>query len=802
MSGIVQDLRYALRGLRRNPAFTSVALVTLALGIGANTAMFSVLNAVLLRPLPYPAPHELAMLWTERPNQNLREGRSAYRDVEEWRARSRTLADVGVFDPMTARLTAPGELERISTLRLSPNIFAILGVQAYRGRVFSIQEADERRRVAVVSYRFWQSRLGGADNVIGSTIELDGLPSEVIGILPADFRWSDSDVWEPHTLFPDWDVRRGERGDASWFVLARFRPNVTIEQAQGELSVIARRLDEQRIASEQGRGIGVMPLSLHIVGPRWRLALWMLTGAVFFVLLIGVTNITSLSLARSTGRAREFALRAALGASSGRVLRQLFSESLVLAVLSGLAGLAVAWVALPIIVAFKPADLVTLGEVRLDQTTLAWTLGLSILTGVLVGLVPAISMTRWNLQAPLHESARGTSAGASARLTRRALVVAEFALAIVLLVGAGLLTRSLMNVQRVNPGFSSERVLSMQLAIPPFEATSQRADYYQQVLDRVVNTRGVEGAGVIGDLFINASPEQTVTVEGSARGAERLRLRRDEVSGGMFETLRIPLVRGRAFSSEDGPNAPRAAIVNETMARRLWSGQDSVGKRFKMGGPSTDSPWFTVVGVVGDVRRQGLEEEPAAQMFEPVAQNPSRLATLLVRTSGEPIAMAATLRSAIHQIDRRGLVYGVNTLGARISGFQAERRFQTWLLMVFSSLALLLAAIGIYGVVQYSISTRTREIGVRMAVGADRRDIFNMVIGEGLKMSLTGLALGLVGALWLGHLGSSLLFGVSSMDPVTYVGVSLLLTTVALAGCYFPARRAARIDPLAALKYE
>ncbi len=336
MSGIVQDLRYALRGLRRNPAFTSVALVTLALGIGANTAMFSVLNAVLLRPLPYPASHELAMLWTERPNQNLREGRSAYHDVEEWRARSRTLADVGVFDPMTARLTAPGELERISTLRLSPNVFAILGVQAYRGRVFSTQEADERRRVAVVSYRFWQSRLGGADNVIGSTIELDGLPSEVIGILPADFRWSDSDVWEPHTLFPDWDVRRGERGDASWFVLARLRPNVTIEQAQGELSGIARGLDEQRIASEQGRGIGVMPLSLHIVGPRWRLTLWMLTGAVFFVLLIGVTNITSLSLARSTGRAREFALRAALGASRGRVLRQLFSESLVLAVLSGL----------------------------------------------------------------------------------------------------------------------------------------------------------------------------------------------------------------------------------------------------------------------------------------------------------------------------------------------------------------------------------------------------------------------------------------------------------------------------------
>ncbi len=609
-------------------------------------------------------------------------------------------------------------------------------------------------------------------------------------------------MWEPHTLFPDWDVRRGERGDASWLVVARFRPNVTIEQGQAELSAIARGLDERRSASEQGRGVSVMPMGLYLVGARWRLALWMLTGAVFCVLLIGVTNITSLSLARSAGRTREFALRAALGASRGRVVRQLFAESLVLAALSGIAGLVVAWAALPIIIAFKPADLMTLGDIRLDVPTFAWTFGLSILTGVLVGLVPAVTTTRWNLQASLHEAGRGASASASARLTRRSLVVAEFALAIVLLVGAGLLTRSLMNVQHINPGFSSERVLSMQLAIPPLETTSQRADYYQQVLDRVSGTGGVESAGVIGDLFINGSPEQIVTVEGNARGAERLRLRRDEVSSGLFDTLRIPIVRGRSFSSEDGPNAPRAAIVNESMARRLWPGQDSVGKRFKMGVASADGPWFTVVGVVGDVRRQGLEEEPAAQMFEPVAQNPSRLATLLVRTSNQPIGMAATLRSAIHEIDRRGLVYGTNTLSARLAGFQAERRFQTSLLMVFSALALLLAAIGIYGVVQYSISTRTREIGVRMAVGADRRDIFNMVVGEGLKMSLTGLALGLVGALWLGHLGSSLLFGVSSMDPVTYVGVSLLLTTVALAGCYFPARRAARIDPLVALKYE
>jgi putative ABC transport system permease protein len=802
MTGVLQDLRYALRGLTKNPAFAFVSILTLALGIGANTAMFSVLNAVLLRPLPYPSPEELAMLWTQRPTQNLLEGRSTFRDVEQWRANSKTLDEVGVYDPMTARLTAPGEMERISAVRLSPSVFTILGVQPFRGRVFTNEEAEERRRVAVLSYRFWQSRFGAADNVIGSTIELDGIPSEVIGILPADFRWGDADVWEPHTLFPDWNVRRGERGDASWFVLARFRRGVTPAQAQTELTAIARRLDEQRPASDQGRGINVVPLRQYVVGPQWRLALWILTGAVFLVLLIGVTNITSLSLARSAGREREFALRAALGASRGRMLRQLFTESFTLAVLSGVAGVAIAWVSLPVIIAFKPAALVTLGEITLDTTTLLWTLGLSILTGILVGSVPAITSGRWNLQPSLHEASRGSSVGGSARLTRRALVVAEFALAIVLLVGAGLLTRSLINVQHIDLGFSVDRVLAMGLAIPPLDTAPQRAAYYQQVLERVEATGGVESAAVIGDLFINASPEQVITVEGSARDPERLRLRRDEASSDIFKTLSVPLLRGRLFSSQDGPNAPRVAIVNETMAGRLWTGEDPIGKRFKIGTAASEAPWFTVVGVVGDMRRQGLENDPAAQMFEPVAQNPSRLATLLVRTSIDPASMLPTLRSTIRQVDSRGLPYGGGTLYERLDAFQAERRFQTSLLTAFSMMALLLAAIGIYGVIQYSIATRTREIGIRMAVGAQRRDILGMVLGEGLKLSLAGVALGLVGALALGHVGSSLLFGVSAADPITYGLVSLLLTAVAAAGCYFPARRASRVDPLVALKYE
>ena len=802
MNGYLQDVRYAFRGLRRNPGFTAVAVLTLALGIGANTAMFSVLNAVLLRPLPYPHPEELAMFWTERPNQALREGRSAYRDVEEWRLQSKTLAEVGVFDGATVRLTAPGELARISTVRLSPNIFTMLGAEAIRGRVFSNEEADERRRVVVLSYSFWQLRLGGTENVVGSTIELDGIPSEVVGVLPASFRFPGGDVWEPHTLIPGWEALRGPRGDASWNVLGRVRSDVTLAQTQVELGAIARRLDEQRPASDQGRGVSVVPLSEQFVGARSRLALWMLTGAVFCVLLIGVTNITNLSLARSAGREREFALRSALGASQGRVLRQLFTESLTLGLLSGLAGLLVARAAIPIIMAFKPADLVSMGNVGLDAPTLFWSLGLSLLSGVLVGVLPVITAGRSNLRASLHEAGKNTSAGASARLTRRALVVSEFALAIVLLIGAGLMTRSLLNVQRIDPGFSGERVLSMQLALPPIDTTVQRAAYYQQVLEHIGAVPGVERASVIGDLFIGGTPEETVTVEGAVRGSERLRLRRDEISRDFFATLQIPLLRGRLFSSEDGPNAPRAAILNETMAQRLWPGQDAVGQRFKMAPQTSEAPWFTVVGIVGDMRRQGLENDPVAQMFEPVAQNPSRLATLLVRTSIDPIGMAGTLRSAILQVDKRGLVYSVSTVAARLNEFQAERRFQSSLLMAFSAVALLLAAIGIYGVVQYSIATRTREIGIRMAVGAERNDIFTMILSEGLKLSGAGLVLGILGALGLAHFGSSLLFGVRPWNPATYVIVSLLLTAVATAGCFFPARRAAGVDPLVALKYE
>jgi len=799
-----QDIRYAVRTLRKSLTFTTTAVATLALAIGANTAMFSVVNAVLLRQLPYRAPEQLAMLWTGMPGQNL-QGRPAYQTVEEWRRRSKSFADLAVVDGVSMTLTDSDGAEKISGVRISPNFFPLLGIQPLQGRSFSAEDADERRRVVLISHAFWQTRFGGSADAIGASIILDGRPSQIIGILPAgsNVPGFGADVWEPHTLFADWDTRRVSRNAGSWIVFGRLRPNVTVDRAQSEMSAIARVLDEELPAAERNRGISVVPLSLYVVGSRSRLALWMLTGAVFCVLLIAAANIASLSLARGVGRAREMAIRAALGASPLRIVRQLLAESVTLAAISGVLGSLLAFALIRLIRAFGPDDLARLNEASLDLRVLGWALGISLVTGILVGLAPAFTTFRRNGRPSGEEGGRSVSGGLASRRIRRALVVGEFALAIVLMAGAGLLIRSWWRVEGIDPGFRPERVLLMNITTNALVAPARRVNFYADVLEQVESLHGVESAGMIGDLFISGDAEPIVTTEGDGGiTSRRLRLRLDEVSERLFATLGTPLLRGRFFSAEDRPDSPPVAIVNDAMARHLWPGRDPVGRRIKFGPQDSNQPWFTVVGVVGDMRRQGLETEPIPQLFQPLTQNPSGNEILLVRTSANnPLAMVGTVQAAVRRVERNLPLYSVTTLEDSLGIYLAQRRFLTSLLIGFSLIALLMAAIGIYGLIFYSVAARTRELGIRMAIGAQAGDIFRMIVGEGLQLSLTGLAIGIVGALLVGRAGSSLLFGVTATDPLTFATVALLLTAVATAACYFPARRAMKIEPVVALRH-
>ena len=799
---LLQDTRGALRAIRRNPAFSAVAAGTLALAVGVNVVMFSVLNTVLFRPLPYRFPHELVMLWTEAPSQDLRENRSAFWNVEEWRRQSRSFRDMAVFDSVALTLTHEGETQRVQGARVSPNLFPLLGIEPRHGRSFSAGEASERRRLALVSHRFWQARFGGSLDALGASVELDGRPSTIVGVLPDGFRFGslDADVFEPHTLFPDWEARRLVRGRDSWFVVGRLRPGVTVEEAQAEMSTIAGRLDAQMPAAERNRGVRVAPLTRHVVGARSRLALWMLMAAVGCVLLIAAVNVANLWLARGLGRRREVALRAALGAGPGRIVRQHLTESTTLALGAGVAGTLLAVVGLDLVRALGSVEVARLDEVRLDARVLGWSLALSLVTGIAVGLAPALL---WRRQLRGFGDAGGRVAGGgTARTIRRALLVAEVALAIVLLVGAGLLVRSWWQLEGVDPGFRPERVLAMQVGAPALMAPAQRADFYRRALERIESLPGVERAGFISDALIGSSPERTLTTEreGEAVSA-RLQYRSDEVSEGLFQAFGTRLRGGRFFSMRDGPASPRVAIVNDALARRLWPGEDAVGRRFKRGPADAPGSWLTVVGVVDDMRRQGLETEPTPQIFEPVAQNPSGAGFLLVRTAREsPEDVAAAVQAAVRELDSRAPLYGVSTLEARLRAFYAPRSLQTSIVAGFAAVALLMAAIGIYGLMRYAVSTRTKEIAIRMAVGADKADIFRMVVGEGLVLSGAGGALGLLGGAWVGRAARNLLFEVGPLDPVTFIGGSALLLSVALAACGVPARRATKVAPIAALR--
>jgi predicted permease len=792
-----QDLRYGARRLLNSPGFTATVLFTLALGIGANITIFSVVNAVLLRPLPYPEAGRLVYLWSEAPMQNIRERASAYANFSEWRSQNKSFEDLAVFDPTVVTLTGAAEPEQVMSIRASANLFSLLGVTPLLGRTFTADDEQQKLRVVVLSHGLWRRRFGASPGILGQTVEIDGVSSQVIGVMPESFLpGRENRIWEPHTLFPDWEAQKTQRGTGSWQVVGRLKPQVSLAQAQAEMNTIAQRLEQAYPDANKGLGVNLVPFQLQFTGSNVRLALWMLFGAVVLVLLIACTNVANLMLARGIAREREMAIRMALGAGRMRLVRQLLTECSLLALLGGAVGLLMAVWGIRAVLSFSPANLPRLDGVAIDAKALAFTTIVSLLTGLLFGLAPALKISQTQPGAAL-KAGRSASGGL--------LVIAEFGLAVLLLTGAGLLLRSFSKLQAVDPGFDPSRVLSMQLTPERNSAADQWRVFYGQVSERIAALPGVEAIGLTSEIVISGNPDGLITVEGAATevaATARIPFRRDVISEGLFQTLRVPLRTGRFFNAQDNQGAVPVTIINETMARRFWPGEEALGKRFKLGAAQSDSPWLAVVGVVGDMRRQNLESQPIAQIFRPYLQSSERRLILLIRITGEPTQLAPLVRNEIRAIDKTVLINGFSTLESLLARNVAQRRFQTWLLTLFSALALLLSAVGIYGLIHQSVALCTREIGTRMALGAQTRDVLRLVIGQGMRLALCGIGIGLLAAFGLTRVLTGLLFGVTATDPTTFVATPLLLLLVALLACYLPARQATKVDPLVALRHE
>jgi len=808
-----QDLRYGLRLLLKTPVFTFIAVLTLALGIGANTTIFSVANAVWLRPLPYPEADQLALVWHRNTKRegNFELTPAGYLDL---RRQSKSFERIAAFVSHDFNLTGAGEPERLRGQQVSAALFPLLKAQPIAGRVFTeAEDRDGAPRVVILSHALWQRRFGAQANVIGQTITLDDHGYTVVGVMPPgfDFPEKGAELWAPMAFGASAASAR-----TSFFLraIARLKPGVTLAAAQSELNVIAQNLAQAYPESNTDLGFSAVSLQEHMVS-GFKQALFVLLGAVAFVLAIACANVANLLLARVAGREKELAVRAALGAGRRRLIRQLLTESALLALCGGALGLLLAmWgvKALKLINSAGPAGpgvIARLDEVGLDWRVLGFTLGVSCLTGVFFGLAPALQISRPDLQRTLKESGRGF-AGAGGHRLRGLLVIAEIALSLVLLVGAGLLIRSFIRLQNVDPGFNPEGLLTLRVEISDDKARDQArvANFYQQVIDRAQALPGVEAAGVVtATPIVTPGIRSYIIIEDKPDpppGQPQLANNR-VVSPDYFRTLGVPLLTGRLLSAQDNAQAPPAVVINQALARRYWGDENPVGKRFTFGSRRANTRWLTVVGVVGDIRQAGLNADSLPELYTPLTQEHQRWArprVLFIRTTGDPLSLVAAVKAEIWAVDKDQTVYGVRTMEEIVAGSLAPRRFNLLLLGLFAAIALALAGVGIYGVISYAVSQRTREIGVRVALGAGRRDILKLIVGQGLALTLGGVAIGLVASFALTRWMASLLFGVSASDPLTFASVALLLTLVALLACYFPARKAMKVDPMAALRSE
>ncbi len=790
-----RDLRHALRLFWRRPGFSAVVVLTLALGIGANTAIFSVVHAVLLRPLPYRDPGRLMMLWSRDAAHGVEEGRVSLLNFADWKKRSHTFEDMTFFIGQTFLLgNKDGPPERMRSARVTSNFFPMLGVAPMLGRAFTAEEERRGESVVVLSYGLWQRRFGGAGQVLGSDLVMDKRKARIIGVMPASFQYpfADTQVWEPVTAHPYWATRdrTGPRSSSNWYALGRIRPGATPAQAQAEMSAIAQQLAREYPESKNLPDIGVVPLEAQTTG-RVQRPLFVLFGAVFLMLLIACMNVANLLLARGSARGREFSLRRALGAGRGQLAAQLLTESLVLSAVGGALGLALGGALLRALIAFGPREIPRLGEARIDPQVLMFTLSLSILAAIVSGLWPAMR------DGTMRSGSRQWSTVAD-RGVRNLLVIGEFAIALILLAGAGLMVESFVRLSRVAPGFRPEKLLVMRIDLHVGRTAAQYVAYFKEAIERVESLPGVRSAGAISG-FLRSDPENAVEIEG--RAPQQPGPCEDAVEGPVFETAGIPLKRGRLFSDGDGSGSPAVAIVNEAMARAYWPDEDAVGKRFRFPGVGSNA-WITVVGVVGDMHRQGLEKQVAPQVFRPMAQETDDMLDVIVRTSADPQALTAAVRNEIQGMDKGVAKFEVTTVERQLGEQTAERRFQTSLIGLFSLVALLLSAVGIYGLMHYFVAQRANEIGVRMALGARYGNVVALVLRQGLTPAGAGIAVGVCGALAVTHLLASLLYGTAPTDPVTFGMAAAILLGVAAVACWIPARRAARIDPMTALRGE
>jgi putative ABC transport system permease protein len=811
METIIQDLRYGIRALIKSRGFTIVAIIALALGIGANTAIFSVVDAVLLRPLPYKNPDQLALIWHSYSQINLSQASICPPCYAEYRDMTSSFEQVATTTGWSANLTGTGEPERLQAAKVSFNYFSTLGTEPAQGRAF-IEDEDKpgNNRVVVLSHGLWARRFGADPNLVGSTITLDGQSYNVIGIMPADFVVPQAvDLWSP-IAFTSEQMAADNHGNEYLTVMARLKPAVTLAQAQAEMNTLAEQLRPQFYGP--GWGISLVSVREQLIG-NVRLPLLILLATVGCVLLIACANVANLLLARASSRQKEIAIRTALGATRARIVRQLLTESALLAFLGGLFGLGLAYLGIRSIVIGVPQDIANsiLGWklIGLNPQALGFTLLVSLITGIVFGLIPAFHASKPDLNDSLKEGGRTGSEGGRRNFVRSALVVCEVAIAMVLLVAAGLLIRSFARLQNVNPGFNPENVLSMQLSLPrsKYAERNQLSAFYDQAIERVKALPGVQSAAFGTNLPMSGSNSNaSFAVEGlqvqpgesSPHGDPHM------VTADYFKTMQIQLLSGRYFDERDSKDSMPVTIVDETLANRYWPGQDALGKRIAafFEGSENKPNWRQVVGVVKNVKRYGLDGKIKEQYYFPQSQSPQRNMYLLARAAGDPASLTASIRDAIREVDKDQPVFRVMTMEQVVSNSMAQKRFTTLLLAIFAGVALLLAAVGIYGVMSYAVTQRTHEIGIRMALGARPSDVLKMVARDGMTITLIGVAIGLVGAFLVTRIMSSLLFDIGAHDPLTFAAIPMILAGVALAACFAPARRATKVDPMIALRYE